>query len=54
MTSLGEYVKVEYLFKIAAHNQLPIIIKDPVALCPLLRGFRYEPHLRSEHNLSSW
>ena len=50
----GEKLKVEYLFKFAAHNHLPIVIKYTVAVYPLHRWFRYEPHLRGECNLSSW
>jgi hypothetical protein len=50
----GRESRSKYLYNIAAHNQLSSIIKDAVAARPLLRGFRYEPHFRSESNLSSW
>ena len=33
----GEKLKVEYLFKFAAHNHLPIVIKYTVAVYPLHR-----------------
>jgi hypothetical protein len=50
----GRESRSKYLYNIAANNQLSFVIKDAVAACPLLWGFRYETHFRSESNLSSW